>query len=59
MPSSLREVNPCAFGYSPRPPVSDYGTVVLSSTLRGFSRQCGDRAVYRPRRFGSLSGLGV
>ena len=59
MPSSLREGSPCAFGYSPRPPVSDCGTVTQASTLRGFSRQCGGRAVRLPLRVGSSSGLGV
>jgi hypothetical protein len=39
LPSSLTRVFPRALGFSPRPPVSVYGTGTLPLT-RGFSRQC-------------------
>ena len=40
LPSSFSVNHSSPLGYSPRPPVSDYGTVNCSPGLRSFSRQC-------------------
>ena len=41
LPSSFSVNHSSPLGYSPRPPVSDYGTVNCSPGLRSFSRQRG------------------
>ena len=40
LPSSFSVNHSSTLGFSPRPPVSDYGTVNCSPGLRSFSRQC-------------------
>ena len=56
MPSSLTRVLSSAFGYSPRPPVSVYGTDTLNAHKRGFSRKYG---INEFAKRGSTSLLGV
>ena len=41
LPSSFTRVLSSALGFSPHPPVSDYGTVHYQLKLRGFSRKQG------------------
>ena len=51
LPSSFAGDHSSALGFSPRLPVSDYGTVTSRSPYRGFSWQCGVAhfAARRPR----------
>ena len=56
LPSSFSVNRSSPLGYSPRPPVSDYGTVNCSPGPRSFSRQCASATLcgaIRPFAIGS------
>jgi hypothetical protein len=50
LPSSLTVNHSSILGFSPHPPVSDYGTVASYPLPRGFSRQCASPALCGSRR---------
>jgi hypothetical protein len=59
LPSSFAGDHSSALGFSPRLPVSDYGTVSVSDPHRGFSRRhgVGGFAARRPRDHASAFGM--
>ena len=57
LPSSFTRVLPSACGYSPRPPVSVYGTGALADWHRGFSWQQGISPFAGPKASPSRFGL--
>ena len=58
LPSSLAVIHSSALGYSPRPPVSVYGTGGTGLELRRFSREHDYRRCQLARGLAVLSGLG-
>ena len=57
LPSSLSVIHSSTLGYSPRPPVSVYGTGLLTVMLRRFSRKHAWDRYQIPRRVSVLSSL--
>jgi len=56
LPSSLTRIHPFTWGYSPRPPVSVFGTVAVILALGNFLGSVLNRVVWRTKL---LAGLGL